>query len=160
MFNFLAGIFILLPDARPDSVLFGYGIVEQCTRHEKILQFLMSGSDKLERDRFGLSLLSELMGLQDLMFDVHQQSLSRLVYPSSKFDTPNLLVDFLGDMAHSSKLTVHPDGRVLLTGNGEEMKDILSVVAEFYLSKNLTICRKQSMLVPQFSRYGYLALVY
>ncbi|CAK7348187.1 unnamed protein product [Dovyalis caffra] len=140
-------------DARPDSVLFSFGIVEKCTRQEKILQFLMSESNKLETDGLDLSLLSELMGLQAVMFDVQQQSHSPLIYPSGQLDAPKSLVDFVGDMARSSKLTVLPDGRVLLTGNGTEMKDILATVAEFYLSKNSTMWRKQPMLVPEFSRF-------
>ncbi|KAL9397472.1 hypothetical protein Peur_011725 [Populus x canadensis] len=139
-------------DARLDSVLFIFGIVEKCTRHEKILQFLMSKSNKLERDGLDLSFLSELTGLQAVMFDAHQQSHSPLIYPSDQFDSLKSLVDFLGDMAHSSKLIVLPDDRVSLTGSGTEMKDILSTVAEFYLSRNTTTWRKQSMLVPHLSR--------
>jgi hypothetical protein len=93
------------------------------------------------------------------MFDAHQQSHSPLIYPSDQFDSLKSPVDILGDMAHSSKLRVLPDGRVLLTGSGMEMKDILSTVAEFYLSRNSNIWRKQSLLVPHLSRYGYLDLV-
>ncbi|KAI5599436.1 hypothetical protein BDE02_02G196000 [Populus trichocarpa] len=145
-------ILIDVQDARPDSVLFIFGIVEKCTRHEKILQFLMSKSNKLERDGLDLSFLSELTGLQAVMFDAHQQSHSPLIYPSDQFDSLKSPVDILGDMAHSSKLRVLPDGRVLLTGSGMEMKDILSTVAEFYLSRNSNIWRKQSLLVPHLSR--------
>ncbi|KAJ7008457.1 hypothetical protein NC653_007201 [Populus alba x Populus x berolinensis] len=145
-------ILIDVQDARPDSVLFIIGIVEKCTRHEKVLQFLMSKSNKLERDGLDLSFLSELTGLQAVMFDAHQQSHSPLIYPSDQFDSLKSLVDFLGDMAHSSKLIVLPNGRVSLTGSGTEMKDILSTIAEFYLSRNSTTWRKQSMLVPHVSR--------
>eukprot|EP00258_Populus_trichocarpa_P024266 XP_024440285.1 uncharacterized protein LOC7466273 isoform X2 [Populus trichocarpa] len=140
-------------DARPDSVLFSFGIVEKCTRQEKILQFLMSESNKLERDGFDLSLLSELMGLQTVMFDAQQLSHSPLIYPSGQLDAPKSLVDFVADMVCSSKLTVLPDGRVLLTGSGTEMKDVLSTVAEFYLSKNSTMWKKQSMLIPKLTRF-------
>lgn len=140
-------------DARPDSVLFSFGIVEKCARQEKILQFLMSESNKLERDGLDLSLLSELMGLQTVMFDAQQLSHSPLIYPSGQLDAPKSLVDFVADMARSSKLTVLPDGRVLLTGSGTEMKDVLSTVAEFYLSKNSTMWKKQSMLIPKLTRY-------
>ncbi|RQP00086.2 hypothetical protein POPTR_014G138200v4 [Populus trichocarpa] len=140
-------------DARPDSVLFSFGIVEKCTRQEKILQFLMSESNKLERDGLDLSLLSELMGLQTVMFDAQQLSHSPLIYPSGQLDAPKSLVDFVADMVCSSKLTVLPDGRVLLTGSGTEMKDVLSTVAEFYLSKNSTMWKKQSMLIPKLTRF-------
>ncbi|KAL9347785.1 hypothetical protein Peur_059151 [Populus x canadensis] len=140
-------------DARPDSVLFSFGIVEKCTRQEKILQFHTSESNKLERDGLDLSLLSELMGLQTVMFDAQQLSHSPLIYPSGQLDAPKSLVDFVADMARSSKLTVLPDGRVLLTGSGTEMKDVLSTVAEFYLSKNSTMWKKQSMLIPKLTRF-------
>ncbi|KAK9281056.1 hypothetical protein L1049_003948 [Liquidambar formosana] len=150
----------------PDSVLFSFGIAEQCTRHEKILQFLMSGSSEIERSGVDLSLLSDLMGRQALEIDVHQKPFAPshyrfhsydaeaspfLIYPSSQFHAQQPLLDFLGDLARNSKFKVHPDGRVSFTGTGTEMKDILSVVAEFYLLKNSTK-RKQSMLVPHFIR--------
>ncbi|XP_011033678.1 PREDICTED: uncharacterized protein LOC105132086 isoform X2 [Populus euphratica] len=140
-------------DARPDSILFSFGIVEKCTRQENILQFLMSESNKLERDGLDLSLLSELMGLQTVIFDAQQLSHSPLIYPSGQIDAPKSLVDFVADVARSSKLTVLPDGRVLLTGSGTEMKDVLSTVAEFYLSKNSTMWKKQSMLIPELTRF-------
>ncbi|KAB5527509.1 hypothetical protein DKX38_021356 [Salix brachista] len=140
-------------DARPDSVLFSFGIAEKCLRQEKILQFLMSESNKLERDGLDLSLLSELMGLQAVMFDAQQLSHSPLIYPSGRLDAPKSLGDFVADMAHSSKLTVLPDGRVLLMGSETEMKNVLSTVSEFYLTKNSTMWKKQSMLIPEFRRF-------
>ncbi|KAJ4831174.1 hypothetical protein Tsubulata_025749 [Turnera subulata] len=145
-------VLIDIKETRPDSVLFSYGIVEQCTRQEKIMQFLMSGSDELERRELDLSTLSDLMGLQALQFDAEHHQHSPLVCPSGQYDGPKSLVDFVGDMARNSEITIHPDGRVLLTGNGREIKDILSVVAEFYLSKTSTASRKSSILVPHFSR--------
>ncbi|XP_061962603.1 uncharacterized protein LOC133683098 isoform X1 [Populus nigra] len=151
--SILSSILVLLSDARPDSVLFSFGIVEKCSRQEKILQFLMSESNKLERDGLDLSLLSELMGLQTVMFDAQQLSHSPLIYPSGQLDAPKSLVDFVADMARSSKLTVLPDGRVLLTGSGTEMKDVLSTVAEFYLSNSSTMWKKQSMLIPKLTRF-------
>ncbi|XP_037492494.1 uncharacterized protein LOC105650233 isoform X2 [Jatropha curcas] len=144
-------VLIDMQDTCPDSVLFSYGIAEQCTKHEKILKFLTSGSSDPEKDGLDLSVLSDLMGFQTLALDVHEQPCAPLIYPSGKYDAPNPLVDFVGDMARSSKITVHPDGRVLFTGSGTEIKDILSIVAEFYLSKNSTKQTKQSILVPHFS---------
>lgn len=157
--GFHAGVLILLADTCPDSVLFSFGIAEQCTKHEKILKFLTSGSSELEKSGLDLSLLSDLMDLQALVLDVHQQPCSPLIYPNGSCDAPKPLVDFVGDLASSSKITVHPDGRVLLTGSGTEMKDILSIVAEFYLSKTSTTWTKQSMLVPRFAWYVYLDMV-
>ncbi|XP_022771068.1 uncharacterized protein LOC111314206 [Durio zibethinus] len=139
------------PDAYQDTALFSFGIAEKCMRHEKILKFLMSGSNKVEKGELDLSLLSDL--IQPLMFGVHQQPYaSSLIYPSGKIDTPKPLPDFLGEMLCHSKITVNPDGRVVLTSSGTEMKDILSIVAEFYLSSNSTKWRKQLPLVPHFNR--------
>ncbi|KAA3463098.1 Drebrin-like protein [Gossypium australe] len=141
------------PDAYLDTARFSFRIAEKCTRHEKILKFLMSGSNELENGELDLSLLSDLMGLQPLMFGVHQQPYaSSLIYPSSKIDYQMPLPDFLGEMIHYSKITVNPDGQVVLTATGTEMKDILSIVAEFYLSSNSTKSRNQFSLVPYFDR--------
>ncbi|XP_022758161.1 uncharacterized protein LOC111305167 isoform X2 [Durio zibethinus] len=141
------------PDAYLDMAMFSFGIAEKCMRHEKILKFLMSGSNEVERGELDLSLLSDLMGLQPLMFGVHQQPYaSSLIYPSSKIDAKKPLPDFVGEMVRNSKITVNPDGRILLIASGTEMKDILSIVAEFYLSSNSTKWRKQLALVPHFDR--------
>ena len=114
----------------------------------------MSGSNEVEKGELDLSLLSDL--IQPLMFGVHQQPYaSSLIYPSSKIDSQNPLPDFVGEMVRNSKITVNPDGRVVLTSSGTEMKGILSIVAEFYLSSNSTKWRKQLPLVPHFNRYGY-----
>lgn len=142
-------------EACPDSILFSSGIAEQCTRQEKILKYLISESGDLERGGVDLSLLSELIGLHgELIFDDHQQQpyAPFLIYPGGEFDAPKPLLDFVGDMARSSKITVHPNGQVLFTGSKAEIRDILSLVAEFYLSQNSEKRGKHSMLVPQFSR--------
>ncbi|KAJ9171924.1 hypothetical protein P3X46_015221 [Hevea brasiliensis] len=144
-------LLIDVEDTCLDSLLFSSGIAEQCTKHEKILKFLTSGSSEIEKGGLDLSLLSDLMDLQALTLDVSQQPCASLIYPRGKCDAPKPLVDFMGDMARSSKITVHPDGRLLFTGNGSEMKDILSIVAEFYLTKNSTKWTKQSVLIPHFS---------
>lgn len=162
---------VLLADTHRDSVLFSFGIAEQCTRQEKILQFLMSGSSEVEKG-MDLSLLSDLIGLQALTANMQQQLLApseygsfhhdaevqpSLVYPSGKFHVQKPLLDFVGDLARDSKIVVHPDGQVSFTGIGTEMKDILSIVAEFYLSKNSANLRKETV-VPYFNRYKYLVL--
>ncbi|KAK3417555.1 hypothetical protein EUGRSUZ_H03488 [Eucalyptus grandis] len=54
----------------------------------------------------------------------------------------------MGDLVRNSKITINSDGRVLIAASGAEMKDLLSIVAEFYLSRNLTQGRKLSMPVP------------
>ncbi|KAJ0977571.1 hypothetical protein J5N97_013045 [Dioscorea zingiberensis] len=164
-------VLIDVQDSRPDSVLFSFGIAEQCTRHEKILQFLMSGSNVVEGDGLNISLLSELMGLQTLaiglpsqplfpgedefcLYDFSLNGCQAAITPEKQLYCPELLLDFVGDMSHNSKIMVHPDGRVLFMGTGAEMKDLLSIVAEFYLPKNRIHGTKQSMLVPYFRRWG------
>uniref|UniRef100_A0A5B7B7G1 Uncharacterized protein n=1 Tax=Davidia involucrata TaxID=16924 RepID=A0A5B7B7G1_DAVIN len=159
-------VLIDVQDTRPNSILFSFGIAEQCTRHEKILQFLMSGSSEVERGGLDYSTLSDLMGLQALTIDMHQQPFApdyiscfhdaeaqpSLIYPSREFYSQKPFLDLVGDLVRSSDITVHPDGRVSFIGAGSEMKDILSIIAEFYLSKNSTKWRKQSALVPHFNR--------
>ncbi|KAK0581751.1 hypothetical protein LWI29_017494 [Acer saccharum] len=144
-------VLIDVADNRQDSVLFSFGIAEQCSKREKILNFLMSGSTEAEEGVLDLSLLSDLMGLETLTFDAHQQSSApSLIYPTNIFSAQKPLPDWVGDMAHSSKITIHPDGTVLFAGSRTEMNNFLSVVAEFYLSQNSTKWRNQSVLIPHF----------
>ncbi|KAF7818286.1 uncharacterized protein G2W53_023741 [Senna tora] len=136
----------------PDAVLFGFGIVERCTKHNKILQFLMSGAAEAEMGEVP-SLVSDSMDLQLLGTDVPQRALSTsLIYPNSQFDIQRFLLDFVGDSALRSNIIVHPDGIVTFLGTGSEMKDFLSIVAESYLSKKSHWGEKRSVLVPHFSR--------
>ncbi|XP_042476679.1 uncharacterized protein LOC122058193 isoform X2 [Macadamia integrifolia] len=157
-----------IQETRPDLVLLSSGIAEQCRRHENILHFLMSQSSEKVRDVLDISLVSDL-GLQMLAIDTHPQPYASpddgfrlyevegddaqlpFIYPNGD-SAQKPLLDFVGDLARGSKVTVQPDGRVLLAGTVVEMKDLLSVVAEFYLSKNTTKCRRQHMLVPHFTR--------
>ncbi|KAL5796777.1 hypothetical protein ACOSQ2_001597 [Xanthoceras sorbifolium] len=144
-------VLIDVADDRPDSVLFSFGIAEQCTRHDKIMKFLMSGSTEAEERVLDLSLLSELMGFQTFTLDARQQSLApSLIYPTNQLSAQKPLPDWVGDMTHSLKITVHPDGRVLYAGSRTEMNDFLSVVAEFNLSKHSIKWRNQSVLIPHF----------
>eukprot|EP00262_Sarcandra_glabra_P008226 TRINITY_DN21556_c0_g1_i1.p1 TRINITY_DN21556_c0_g1~~TRINITY_DN21556_c0_g1_i1.p1 ORF type:complete len:436 (-),score=48.73 TRINITY_DN21556_c0_g1_i1:135-1442(-) len=155
-----------IQDTRSNSVLFGFGIAEQCTRHEKIFQFLKSATSKTEKE-LNFSLVSDLMGLHTSAIDVHPRPLSSLddefclyefgvkpslIYPRREFYAKNPLLDFGGDLAaHSSKIMVHPDDQVLFTGTRAEVRDLHAVIEEFYLSKNSTKCSKQPMLVPHFT---------
>ncbi|KAH7666940.1 hypothetical protein IHE45_12G028200 [Dioscorea alata] len=163
-------VLIDVQDSRPDSILFSFGIAEQCTRREKILQFLMSGSNVVEGEGLNISLLSELMGLQTLaismcpqplgpgddffLYDFSPNGSQTFITPEKQLYCPELLSDFAGDMSRNSKIMVHPDGRVLFMGTGAEMKDLLSIVADLYMAKNRTHGTKQSMLVPYFRRWG------
>ncbi|KAL4354552.1 hypothetical protein GQ457_06G029510 [Hibiscus cannabinus] len=131
-----------------DTALFSAGIAEKCTLDERLLKFLMSGLKDVDKGELDLSLLSDL--IQPLMFGVHQQPDASLIYPSSEFDAHKPLPDFVGEIVRDSKLSVNSDGQVVLPNSGTEIKDILSVVAEFHLSSNSTKWRMQSGLVPYF----------
>ncbi|TKY62483.1 hypothetical protein E2542_SST12339 [Spatholobus suberectus] len=135
-----------------NAVLLGFGIVEQCTKHDKILNFLMSETAEAGIDGANLSLLSDLMKLQLSGIDEPQQPLSSLIYPTSKFNIQKPLLYLFQDSALSSKITVHPGGQITFMGTAIELKDLFSVVAESYLSKCSHKGEKLSMLVPHFSR--------
>lgn len=137
------------------------------------MQFLMSGSSDVEKGGLDLSLLSDLMGLKESLTCMQQQPVDpggfcschqdtedqlALIYPSSELQVQKPLVDFVGDLTRSSKLTIHPGGQVSFMGTEIEVKDLHSVVAEFYLSKNITRHVKQSFLIPHFTRYRQLTL--
>lgn len=140
-------------------ILLSSGIAEQCARHEKIMRFLKSRSSEAEGGVLDLSLLSDL-GLQPLTFDSHQRPSSpSLICSDSELLGQKPLMDFVGDMTRSSKITIHPDGRILFTSSGTEMNDFLSIVAEFYSSRNSTKWANKSLLIPYFDRYGYIVLV-
>ncbi|XP_061341369.1 uncharacterized protein LOC133287721 isoform X2 [Gastrolobium bilobum] len=135
-----------------NAVLFSFGIVEQCSKHDKISKFLMSGTAERGIDGANLSLLSDLMNLQLSGIDETQQPVSSLIYPNSKFYIQKPLLDFVQVSGLTSKITVHPDGQITYMGTEIELKDLLFVVAESYLSKNTHKGEKHSMLVPHFSR--------
>ncbi|KAL5561630.1 hypothetical protein UlMin_031377 [Ulmus minor] len=141
-----------MKDAHPGSMLFSFGIAEHCVKQEKILHFLMSGTSELEKGGVDLASLSDLMGFQALKNDGNQQPLTPLIYPSPDLYAQKPLLDFVGDLVEGSRIMIHQDGRVLFNGTRTEMKDLLSVVAEFYLQKNSANGKKQSMLVPYYSR--------
>ncbi|KAE8693767.1 DNA-directed RNA polymerase III subunit RPC8-like [Hibiscus syriacus] len=136
------------PVAYLETSLFSSGIAEKCALHEKFLKFLMSGLKDVDRGELDLSLLSDL--IQPLMFGVHQQPYASLIYPNSNFDAQKPLPGFVGEMDCDSKLAVNSDGQLVFGNSGTEIKDILSVVAEFHLSSNSTKWRMQSGLVPYF----------
>ena len=135
----------------PSPVHFGFGIVEQCSQQDKILQCIMSESAEAGIGGLHISLLSDLVDLQLSGIDEPQKPLTPII-PESKFFIPKLLLDIFQDSAFSSKVTVHPDGQVTFMGTALEMKDVLSVVSDSYLLRK---GEKQFMLVPHFSRYTY-----
>ncbi|XP_058197971.1 uncharacterized protein LOC131313602 [Rhododendron vialii] len=155
-------VLIDVQDNHTNSILFSFGIVEICTRYEKILQFLMSGSNEVQGGGLDFSMLSDLIGLQALTnSNIHQNAFTpdfgagfqpSLLYSSSQFYAQRAFLDLVGDLARRSDFKFDPDGRVSFTGSSTELKHILSVVAEYHSSKNSTQWRKQSFLIPHFDR--------
>ncbi|CAN1855318.1 hypothetical protein LINPERHAP1_LOCUS41657 [Linum perenne] len=101
-------VLINVTDDWSNRVLSGFGMSEQCTRHDRMMQFHKSPRNELEA---------------------------------------------------GSKITIHPDGRVLLTGSKTEIKDIIPTVAEFYRANSSTSWRKHSSLIPQFSWFSSSNLI-
>ena len=98
-----------------NAVLLGFGIVDQCTKRDEIINLLMSETAEAGIDGANLSLLSDLMKLQLSGIDETQQPLSSLIYPTSKFNILKPLLYFVQGSALSSKITVHPDGQHIYT---------------------------------------------
>ncbi|KAJ0946408.1 hypothetical protein HanRHA438_Chr01g0003651 [Helianthus annuus] len=138
--------------------------IQDCCANSTLFSFKFPTSEltEVEKDRLDLFPFSDLTGLQALTTEykpnvpVMGQMNSQLVYQDPEFDSP--LIDFVGDLVRDSKIMIHEDGHVSFIGTRTEMKDILSVLAEFYTSKNSTKWRKS--LVPQFNRLDYDATSY
>ncbi|OEL31655.1 hypothetical protein BAE44_0007332 [Dichanthelium oligosanthes] len=147
-------------DSHPDSVRLSLGIAEQCARQEKILKFLMSGSDVKELDE---SLLAEFTGQQTLSINLGSQPYvpddklticefgldePQQYLPEKQLVIPDPLLEFV--QSHGSALTIDQNGRVLFAGYGDEMRDLLSLFLEFNMSKRETSGCKAAFLVPYF----------
>ena len=136
----------------PSTVHFSAGIVDHCTECDKTLQCITSETAEAGLGGVHKALLSDLMGLRLSGIDMPQISLPALIYPNKTFGISKSLIDIFQDSSLSSKITVHSDGQVTFMGTEIEMKDLLAVVAEAYLSEHRHKGEKQSMLVPHFSR--------
>ncbi|KAJ6802759.1 uncharacterized protein M6B38_191410 [Iris pallida] len=165
-------VLIDMQEARPEAMLFSYGVAEHCTRHKKILEFLKSGSS-IPEDK-DISFISDLMGFHTIsmdmstqphvpmdakfsLYDVGMDDPEQFLHPQRQVYASKSLLEFVGNLAGTSTITVHPNSNVLFSGNGSEMKDILSIVEEFNLSKKLSSGNKKAMVVPYFTwrRGGY-----
>ncbi|KAJ8549074.1 hypothetical protein K7X08_032781 [Anisodus acutangulus] len=120
-------------DDHLNSALFSFGIAEQCTRQDKILKYLRSGSNDVESSGINMSILFDLMGPLAHAIDMHQQQFASYLEQQSQ---PSLVYPKLVSGARA----------------GVEMKDILSIISEFYFSKDSMKCTKHAMLVPYFDR--------
>lgn len=137
---------LFFTDCCPNSTRFSY-------------KFPVSGLKQIERDGLDLLSLSDLTGLKTVTTTDYKPYFpdmgctdSQLVYPNPEVGSRERLIDFVGDLVRRSEITVREDGKVSLSGTRREMKDILSVLAEFYLSKSSTNTRKQTV-IPYFDRY-------
>lgn len=156
-------------DTRPDSVLFSFGVAEQCSRHEKILNILTSSSNVTDGDDMDISLISDLMGFQPVVVDMCPQpecpmndevslygigadETEKIIRPQKQLYVPQPLLDFVGNLSQTSSITVHPNGHVSFAGSAVEMKNLQSIVAEFDLHKSLSNGSRKEMVVPYFTR--------
>lgn len=157
MFLLFSSPFDLVTDNQGDSLIFGSRSDEEFKKYEKFLEFLVSCPS--EDNKRALN-LPDLMGLQELNTQWCRGPLSTShIFPSCEFDAHEPIMDFIGELIRSSKITVLPDGQIFSTETGTKIKDLLSVVAEFYLSKNSLSWSKQSILVPNYDRYIFLFLI-
>ncbi|KAL3328629.1 hypothetical protein AABB24_035990 [Solanum stoloniferum] len=152
-------------DKHLNSVLLSFGIAEQCTRQENILKYLRSGSNDVESGEIDISILFDLIGPLVHAINMHQQqfpsyleqqshnamSQPSLVYPSAALHLWEPYSNLIG--LNSGKM-IHSDGRLLISGASAsiEMKDILSIISEFYFSNDSMKCTKHAMVVPYFDR--------
>ncbi|WOL16033.1 hypothetical protein Cni_G24815 [Canna indica] len=165
-------LLIDMQGSHPDSVLFSLRIAEKCIRNEKIMKFLMSGSKFAEGHGLDISLLSEVMGLQDVTIDmlpspnglvddefpIYEADINDSKHPlhlHKQIYAPEPQLDFVRSLSDNSYFTVHADGRILFADSAAQIEDLLSIVSEFNVPKKSVIGSKQSLLVPYFtSRKG------
>lgn len=137
-------------DNQGDSLIFGSSSEEEFKKYEKVSEFLVPCPS--EDNKCALN-LPDLRGLQELKTQRCRGPLATShIFPSCEFDAQEPVMDFVGELIRSSKITIHPDGQIFFTETGTKIKDLLSVVAEFYLSKNSLSWSKQSILVPNYAR--------
>lgn len=152
-------------DTHPNSILLSLGIARQIARHENIIKFLTSDSSEIERAGLDISVLSELMELQGLRTDMHQESFllehqfcshdvaqPSLMYPVSEncFEKP--LLGMERNMFHESEITCEADRRLSFINNAAGLQAILPNISEFSSAKLSTKWERHSLIVPYFER--------
>nr|GMD71033.1 uncharacterized protein LOC109160681 isoform X2 [Ipomoea batatas] len=154
--------FLFTAESPSNSVLFSFGIAEQCRRHEKVLKYLMSGSSEVDLSTLHDVMCPQALAMpQSLSASSLAESQSSLIYPSSSFSLQIPPWDVAGVLGHDLEIAPLSDGRLCPSESTTlvEMKDILSIISEYYQLKNLDTINsgKQSLLVPYFdSSIGYL----
>ncbi|PIM98265.1 hypothetical protein CDL12_29252 [Handroanthus impetiginosus] len=142
-----------------NSLLFCFGIAEQCTRQE-ILKLIASGSIEVKDGLLDLSMLYDLLGPHQLpqqlfasgMCCNDAKSQQSLVYPAREFYFNEAVLDLNGERSSCPENIFHPNGQLRYNFAATDMNDVLSFISDLYLSKNTTKSSKLTMLVPYFER--------
>ncbi|KAG6418747.1 hypothetical protein SASPL_120952 [Salvia splendens] len=151
--NSVSSTLIGVQDVHPESLLLGFGIAEQCTRHEKILELLASGSIEVENGVLDLSMLYDMMGPRKLKTDSAQQPLTScgerclcaaesLVYPSRELYMNEPVLNVVRDRSSCREHT--------LQHMRDDMTHVVPVISDLHFSKNTVTSRRRAMLVPYF----------
>ncbi|GAB4841177.1 hypothetical protein Ancab_021921 [Ancistrocladus abbreviatus] len=147
-----------------DSVLISSGIAEECAEREVLFQILMSGSSGMYKNGLNLSLLSDLMRQEaaKLHLQLKQHAAldfgsanypelrDSLICPSVKLYFQEPLQNFVHDFLLQSAVSLNPYGQITIRGTMVEMKDLVSLLAEFYLARDSTKWGKQRTIIPHF----------
>ncbi|KAK4769497.1 hypothetical protein SAY86_027647 [Trapa natans] len=134
----------------PTSDLFTFRVSQKPVEHGEIQHISgLYGPDRVIED---VPLLASSVDLQAITHEVlTQQVLSSVIDLNGELYSQQPLVDFVGDMARDSKITIHHDGQVEFSGSRMEMKHLLSIIAKSYLLRNSMSWSVQSSLVPQYN---------
>ncbi|XP_057780424.1 uncharacterized protein LOC130998981 isoform X2 [Salvia miltiorrhiza] len=153
--NSVRSTLIDVQDIHPQSLLMGFGIAEQCTRHEKILELLASGSIEVDDDFLDLSMLYDLMGPRQLLTDSAQQPFTScseqclcdtksLVYPARELYLNEPVLNVVGSRSSCRENTFHH--------MADDMTHAVPAISDLYFSKNTVASSRRTLLVPYFER--------
>lgn len=122
------------------------------------MKYLMSGSSEVDLSTLHDVMCPQALAMpQSLSASSLAESQSSLIYPSSSFSLQIPPWDVAGILGHDLEIAPLSDGRLCPSESTTlvEMKDILSIISEYYQLKNLDTINsgKQSLLVPYFDRY-------
>ncbi|KAK4766031.1 hypothetical protein SAY87_007673 [Trapa incisa] len=142
-----------IQDRHPSLELFNFPTSEKLSRHQEVLHFhgpQLNNSQKVLED---VPLLANLLDLQIITNEfLAQKVAASLIYPNGNINYQQPLLDFIGDLAQNSRITIQPNGWVEFIGSRTEMNDLLSFVTEFYSRRNSANWRIQSLLVPHYNK--------
>lgn len=146
--------FIDVQGTDPNTIPLNLGIAGHCARQEEILQFLRAPPNEVGGV---LDSSMDLTGLQNPFTPEYSYgsrdggNLPSLFYPSREFYSQRFLEDLAGNLALGSEILCHPEGQIPLSGVSPDLKDILSIVAGYYLSKNGATKGRKESVIPYFN---------